>query len=291
MGLKTHFKFNKQEQRGVFFLLLLIVLLQVGYLVFKNAFKSSASQNFGLDTASQAAIDSLKQKAMLKDTLKTYPFNPNFITDYKGYALGMSVEEIDRLHTFRKSGRFVNSATEFQQVTMISDSLLNSIAQNFKFPQFNRSNGFSAAANVDSREDHVTEAMALTDLNTASAQQLMAVSGIGDKLSQRIVKFRQRLGGFLVEAQLYDVYGLDADVAERTLKRFKLLTKPEIQKIDINSASLADLTKLVYLKYSVAQEIIAYREAHGRINTFEELKDIIDFPADKIDRLALYLSL
>jgi hypothetical protein len=59
---------------------------------------------------------------------KIYPFNPNFITDFKGYKLGMSVTEIDRLLAFRKTNRYVNSAAEFQQVTQVSDSLLAQIA-------------------------------------------------------------------------------------------------------------------------------------------------------------------
>jgi hypothetical protein len=52
-----------------------------------------------------------------------YPFNPNFITDFKGYKLGMSVQEIDLLE-YRKGNKYVNSPKEFQAVTQVSDSLL-----------------------------------------------------------------------------------------------------------------------------------------------------------------------
>jgi hypothetical protein len=43
----------------------------------------------------QSKIDSIKDQSQ-NTLLKVYPFNPNFITDFKGYKLGMSVQEIDR---------------------------------------------------------------------------------------------------------------------------------------------------------------------------------------------------
>ena len=42
--------------------------------------------------------------ATKKDTI--YPFNPNFISDYKGYKLGMSIQEIDRLHQYRAQNKY-----------------------------------------------------------------------------------------------------------------------------------------------------------------------------------------
>ena len=52
-------------------------------------------------------------------------------SDFKGYRLGMSIEEIDRLHKFREQGKFVNSIKRFQEITQVSDSLLNIIAPYF----------------------------------------------------------------------------------------------------------------------------------------------------------------
>ena len=123
----SHFKFNKQERSGIFFLLLFIVLLQVVYFLIKMDVFDSGTSNFAPNIEQQTKIDALKQEALQKDSIKIYPFNPNFITDYKGYTLGMSVAEIDKLHAFRKTDAYVNSAKEFQKVTKVSDSLLAKI--------------------------------------------------------------------------------------------------------------------------------------------------------------------
>ena len=118
-SFKSHFKFSKQERSGIFFLLLFLVIVQVvRFFIQENG--SSLDEPLLLDKETQIKIDALKKEQLKKDTLTIYPFNPNFISDYKGYTLGMNIEEIDRLHRFRATNKWVNSAKEFQGVTKIS---------------------------------------------------------------------------------------------------------------------------------------------------------------------------
>ncbi len=289
-NFKSHFKFNKQERSGIFFLLLIIILLQVGYFVFRSFPMDESLNSFSADVETQAKIDVLKQEALQKGSIKIYPFNPNFITDYKGYTLGMSVEEIDRLHNFRSKNTYVNSSKEFQKVTQISDSLLNVISPYFKFPEWIK-NSKQYSANSKRYTKPNSEPVVIKDINLATAKELRSINGIGEKLSARIIKFRDRLGGFLVNEQLYDVYGLEPQVVDRVLKQFKVLEVPLIKKININSASIEELQKLIYLQKKVAIGIVDYRNDNGTIVSFEELIKIEDFPVDKIDRITLYLSL
>ena len=37
-----------------------------------------------------------------------YPFNPNFISEYKAYKFGMSLPEINRLRAYRQRNLYVN---------------------------------------------------------------------------------------------------------------------------------------------------------------------------------------
>ncbi|SIR36738.1 ComEA family DNA-binding protein [Maribacter ulvicola] len=290
-SFKSHFKFNKQERSGIFFLLLFLISVQLGYYVYRsNGLNKSAPLQ--LNSIVQANIDSLKIIASQKDTVRIYPFNPNFITDFKGYTLGMSVAEIDRLHNFRKKAKFVNSVKEFQNVTKVSDSLLDNISPYFKFPEWtqNRKRKSAYKSNTFTLDNKVDK-VAWKDLNTATAEDLKMISGIGEKLSARIIKFRDRLGGFLIEDQLLDVYGLDPDVVERTLTRFKVINKPEIVKINVNIATAKELSKLIYLQKDVAESIVNYRNLNGSINSLNELLKIEEFPEERINRIALYLSL
>lgn len=292
---KSHFKFNKQERSGIFFLLAIIVLLQLVYAFSTTIFQESTpvANKIELDGVAQEQINILKERTLENDSLKIYPFNPNYITDYRGYKLGMSTQEIDRLHLYRSSNKFVNSAEEFQNVTLVSDSLLQKIAPYFKFPEWvkttNSQKSFETNVGELNKTPKVTNVF--KDLNTASAQDLKIIYGIGDKLATRIIKFRDRLGGFLIEDQLYDVYGLKPEVAQKVLLKFKVKTKPEIVKINVNTANASEISSLVYINYQVSSNIVAYRKQVGEIKSIDELKKIEGFPSDKINRITLYLTL
>src|SRR5690606_37451939 len=133
--LNRFLAFNRNDRKGVFVFFIFILLLQAMYFwvssLEMNPIQTPSEKSW---LNNQMIIDSLKKVSEPKYTF--YPFNPNFISDFKGYQLGMSVEEIDKLLEFRKTGKFVNSAKEFQAVTGISDSLLRVISPYFKFPEW-----------------------------------------------------------------------------------------------------------------------------------------------------------
>lgn len=294
-SFKSHFKFNKDERSGIYFLLVLVVILQLIYFVVVMGFFQAPTINLTIDQELQSKIDSLKNQSLKKDTLHIYPFNPNYITDYKGYVLGMSTEEIDRLIAFREKGEFVNSAAEFQKITQVSDSLLVLISVYFKFPEWTRKNDIQPSASVQNSrlvtKENKKRDIVIQDLNTATAMDLQKINGIGEKLSARIVKFRTTLGGFLVDDQLYDVYGLDIEVADRLLTYFRVQSKPSVELININTASAYELSKLVYINYELAKRIIDYRDENGVFVSVADLVRIEEFPSNKIDRIKLYLTL
>ena len=284
MRLKSHFRFNKQERSGIFFFLLMVIVLQ-GVYYYVKANPSQKETSFVLNTREQHRIDSLRIY-QAKASIKIYPFNPNYITDYKGYTLGLSTSELDRLFAYRTQGRFVNSVEEFQTVTQISDSLLNEISSYFEFPDWVGKNQSSKK-----KISFVKKEKGTKDLNSATAEDLMEVYGIGETLSERIVKFRDRLGGFLVNEQLYDVYGLKPEVAEKALLKFQVIKVPTLDKININKAGIEELSQLIYINKSLASNIIDYRDKNGSFASFQELSNVDAFPTEKLDRIALYLSL
>ena len=287
-NFKSHFKFNKQERSGIFFLLVIIFGLQLIYMLFKNEMVYTSEASFGLDTEVQKLLDSIREQSKVEESPKIYPFNPNFITDYKGYTLGLSNEEIDRLHVFRSENRWVNSTKEFQQVTLISDSLLKILAPYFNFPEWKNR---TKIKEKERKQKSVLTVVRYKDLNQANSEELKLIYGIGDKLSARIVKFRNRLGGFMVNEQLYDVYGLQEEVVLRILEEFRVKEQPIINRININTATREEMEQLIYINQNLAIQIVNYRDSVGIIQSFNELLKIEDFPADKIDRIELYLSL
>ena len=281
---RSHFWYNKSQRNGILLLISLILIFQAIYFFVDFSDDDVIFQKEELSKY-QAQIDSIREIQEKNTTIKVYPFNPNYLTDFKGYQLGMSVDEIDRLLKFRTTGQFVNTAAEFQKVTKVSDSLLRQISPYFKFPEWvSRSNNEDKAIRKKDKNIPVRE------LNTATENDLREINGVGEKLAKRIIAYRKLIGGFSFDDQLYEVYYLDTDVANKVLKKFKVLKKPIINQININDASFKEVLHLPYIDYNLTKKIFNYRDEVKDLKNIEELKKIDSFPLDKFDRIALYLT-
>ncbi|MFV8344944.1 ComEA family DNA-binding protein [Flavobacterium sp. ZB4P13] len=288
--IHTYFKFTRDQRTGVFLLFAIIIVLQFIYFFvdFNAVIKEYPDKQKWLSL--QSEIDSMKTESE-KELPKVYLFNPNFITDYKGYKLGMSVEEIDRLFAFRKENKYVNSSKEFQDVTKVSDSLLNVIAPYFKFPDWvNNKKQDKEFKKYPNQAFAKKEKIVLIDINQATKEDLIKIYGIGEAISLRILKQKESLGGFVSMEQMKDVWGLSPEVIENLNTHFKVSVLPNFKKIDINNASLKELSQFYYFRYALAKEIVTYRSMRGNINNVEDLTKIKGFPVDKANIIGLYLD-
>lgn len=293
--MQSHFKFSKQQRNGIFLLLLIIIGLQCLYFfVLPKIVKSTPSEDIANKEAIdlfQKEIDSLRIIETENRKPKTFPFNPNFITDYKGATLGMTNEEIDRLLNYRKQNQWINSTKQFQEVTKVPDSLLNIIAPYFKFPEWVVNPKPKSKFNYHYSNTPKTFSQK-QDLNKATAQQLQKVNGIGEAFSLRIVKFRSKfIGGFIADVQLQDVYGLTPETIEKITSDFTVKTPRPITKIKLNTAALEDLVTIQHIDYDMAHNIIEQRQLREEYKSLDELTKVKGFPVNKIDIIKLYLSL
>ncbi len=280
------------QRNGIlFFILLLIGSLCFQYFWFipnetKVEFAFSEEDVLKL----QEEVDSIKQAKEEASKPKIYPFNPNYLKDFKAYQLGITTQEFDRLKKFRDDGEWINSASDFQEVTQISDSLLAAIKPYFKFPDWviaqqkreNEVKKYQSQLKTDAQKQN---------LNTATSTQLQEISGVGEVLAKRIVRRREKIGGFRSNLQLKDIWGLKYQVRAKLLEEFTVKLDEEPEKIDINKANVVQLTEVPYFDYELAREIVHFIKVREGITNFEELSKIYDFPSDKIDRIKLYLEI
>jgi DNA uptake protein ComE-like DNA-binding protein len=291
MGFKTiltYFNFTREQRSGIVLLFASIVFFQLVYFFVDFTLTTKEYPERQKWLSLQSKIDSLNEWDA-KVVSKVYLFNPNFITDYKGYKLGMSVAEIDRLLAFRKQNKYVNSIKEFQVVTMVSDSLLNAIAPYFKFPDW-VANKRLVTVNYSAKAYPKKEKIVLNDLNLATQEDLVKIYGIGEVLSLRILKLKESLGGFVSMDQMKDVWGLSPEVIGSLNSHFKIVGLPNIKKININNASLKEMAGFYYFKNGLAREIVVYRSMNGDIENIEDLTKIKGFPFEKASIIGLYLD-
>ncbi|MUU79626.1 ComEA family DNA-binding protein [Winogradskyella endarachnes] len=295
--MKSHFQFTNQQRNGIFLLLALIVFIQCLYWFGHNIFSVSVKETPEITNQInlfRKEVDSLRLVEIENRKPKIYPFNPNYITDYKGYTLGMTNEQIDRLHKFRASNQWVNSAKDFQNITKVSDSVLSIISPYFKFPEWvtNPKPKSQGISNTYSNSKKPKTFQQKIDLNLASAKQLQTVYGIGEKLSQRIIKYRNKYkGGFISDVQLNEIYGLTPEVIERIKIDFTVKTPRVIKSYNLNSATRDQLVTIQYIDYEIAHHIIEERTLRDGFKSLDDLLKVEDFPIKKIDIIKLYLHL
>ena len=288
--LKSYFLFSREHRSGIFLLFAIIIIVQLGYFFLKDNFIST--NNTSEDKAwlsVQNEIDSLKNiQATKKDTI--YPFNPNYITDYRGYKLGMSIQEIDRLHAYRKKGKFVNSAEEFQQVTKVSNDFIVKVSPYFKFPDWVKNKTSFTSEKFHKFLPKEKEKIVQKDINTASREDLIAVYGIGEKLADKILQEKEKFGCFVSMEQFQFIWGISPEALADLEKRFLVKTQIGIKKIAINELSQKELVKFPYFNYNLAKEIVIYRTMNNGIKNIDDLTKIKGMPNEKINIIVLYLD-
>ncbi len=290
--LKSHFWYTKSQRNGILFLLASIIGLQLLFHFINFGDNGLVTPNQAKMSFYQHQLDSLKKISSEDKKYTIYPFNPNYISDHKGYQLGMKIKEIDRLLAHRNKRLFVNSAKEFQEVTKISDSLLQAISPYFKFPEWvqKKNREKEERFTVTTKTKKYISDITSSDINEATPYDFTLVKGVDEYLSERIIKYRSKLQGFSFPEQLFEVWGLEKEVADNILQVFSIQKKPRITKINVNTASFKEVLSNPYIDYELCVQIFGYKDEVAELQSISEIKNIEGFPIEKYDRIVLYLQ-
>ena len=288
MNKKISFKLpylSKAQRTGILVLIFCVVLLQIVLGLLYRIPDEKLIVDTAVTEKWQNEIDSLK-KVQKNHTSGLYVFNPNYLQADRARFLGLTNTEWERLKMFREQNKFVNSAQEFQEITKISDSLLQKIAPFFKFPEWVVQKQ-QAGLTVSSSK----KVLSVKDINTATLDDLKAVTGVGDVLAGRILEERNKWNGFVSIDQLDFVWGLSGAALQQTKKAFAVKAYPVINKVNINRCSKEELLHVPYINTGMAKQILIYRSKQDKPMTIADLEKINGFPLDRLKIIALYLEI
>jgi competence protein ComEA len=136
--------------------------------------------------------------------------------------------------------------------------------------------------------NHSGKKFILTDINQADSADWSQLPGIGEKLSSRIVHFRERLGGFYQVDQVAETFGLPDSIFQK-IKPFLRLGAFTLNPININTATKETLQLHPYIRWQIAKAIIDYRLQHGGFQSVEELMQLAQMDSVKFAKLKPYL--
>jgi competence ComEA-like helix-hairpin-helix protein len=130
---------------------------------------------------------------------------------------------------------------------------------------------------------------AIIDINTADTSAFIELPGIGSKLASRIVLFREKLGGFYSVQQIAEVYGLKDSVYQKIFPYLKCDAQT-VKKLRINAAGKDELKQHPYIRWQIAEALIAYRDQHGGFDSLNDLAKINIIDSVVLTKMIPYLS-
>lgn len=133
----------------------------------------------------------------------------------------------------------------------------------------------------------VSESVRL-NINAATAEELKILRGIGPVLSERIVKYRNALGGFIDVDQLFEVYGLDSSVVDDNRK--SLYADGAVETISVNSCSYLELVSHPYIKSEEARAILDFVKEVRPFRNPSEIEQLNEITSDKFRKIVPYIS-
>ena len=112
--------------------------------------------------------------------------------------------------------------------------------------------------------------------------------GIGKVFSKRIVKFRDKLGGFYDINQIAETYGLP----DSTFQEIKpqLILSTDFSPLHINLLTEDQLAAHPYINWKQAKTLINYRFHHGAYKNVEDIKASMAFKDSTLVKVKPYLS-
>ena len=125
------------------------------------------------------------------------------------------------------------------------------------------------------------------DLNMADSTELVRLPGIGASTAMKIIRYRERLGGYTEISQLAEIDGLP----DSLMKWFIITDSIPVSRIAVNKATLAELRRHPYIDFYQARAIVEFRNERGTIKSPEQLSFLEEFTAQDLIRLKPYLDL
>jgi competence protein ComEA len=283
--IKNYFTITKKEWNG----LVVLVILFAGVLAAPNVyqlFRKDSTINFkDFDKAAAQLskaekngtyrVDSTSSETKFKQPAM-FLFDPNSLLADQWKQLGLTERQAGViLHYVARGGRFYKKE-DLKKIYAVTAEDYNRLEPYISIP----------GATVEYKKLKPGETI---ELNNADSAKLTELTGIGPSFAVRILRYRDRLGGFYHKEQLNEIFGIDS-VKYNTISNQVSVNTRLVKKIGINTISFDQLRLFPYLTYKQVNAIIQYRIQHGNYNSISDMKNIVILDEQTLQKIEPYLS-
>ncbi|MBC7587979.1 MAG: helix-hairpin-helix domain-containing protein [Chitinophagaceae bacterium] len=301
--ITDYFSFSKKERVAVF----IVLLVAAGFIALPYFFgikKKSFPQNQALQEQIHALQNNKKKSVYtvndddnispqpstemgVANKITLFQFDPNTLDKDGWMRLGIKEKTAKTIINYHSKGGKFKTPEDIRKIWGLRKEDADRIIPYAVIPSSNANksndyNGFQKPNPTNSKP-------VLLDANTATFQELRTLPGIGNSLPYKIVKYRERLGGFLNMLQVKETFGMNDSIFEAILPFLHVLPT-ETKKLNINAASDFELGGHPYIDKNVAKAITIYRTQHGGFKSVEEIKKIVFITNEVYNKISPYLE-
>ncbi|MCG2615801.1 helix-hairpin-helix domain-containing protein [Terrimonas sp. NA20] len=218
-------------------------------------------------------------------------FDPNTL-DKAGWArLGVREKTIGTIHKYLEKGGKFRQAGDLRKIYGLQPDQIERLIPYIRISSAHPSPILPGAETSRERDNfRGSRSIRPVDINKGDSLAFESLPGIGPVLASRIIRFREKLGGFFSIVQVRETFGI-SDSLFSVIKPYLQISELDLlQKIDINSIDLNGLRKHPYIKYDVATAIINYRTQHGMFTSAEKLKHVLAIDEVLYEKLIPYFN-
>lgn len=125
-------------------------------------------------------------------------------------------------------------------------------------------------------------------LNSTDSLELQRVPGIGPVYAQAIIRYRERLGGYLDIGQLNEITVIRPQSLQQ-IKEWLTIESLTLSTLNINRATFKELVRHPYIGYERAKLISNYIRKSGDLSSLSLLSSYNEFDSLSIGKIAPYV--
>ncbi|MFN4080376.1 MAG: helix-hairpin-helix domain-containing protein, partial [Saprospiraceae bacterium] len=246
------------------------------------------------DYADKSAFFSEK-KARQKRSVEYFEFDPNTASASDFARLGLPEWLGARIEKYRDKGGVFRKPEDFAKIYGMRPEDFERLAPYLRIAPKERQVAYQPAEDPRPVMASGGESMGKSggggpvDVNEAQIDDWVRLPGIGAVRAEKIIRFREKLGGFAEIEQVAETYGLP-DSIYRQIRPMLVMGGAPLRKLNINTADVAALSAHPYLTRKQAELIVAFREQHGPYASTQDIFNILALKREEIARAMPYLS-
>jgi competence protein ComEA len=305
--LTSYLSFTKKERTGIAVLLFIILICSVIPLYY--SFFAKPAQKEENRFKNETAALTLRQQDSSRRTYKNYDddryphyrapsghyaikgelfyFDPNTTSPADWKRLGLRDKTITTIQHYLSKGGHFYKPEDIGKIWGLHPDEVERLLPYVSIKETQKEKPAYSAAVYEKKE--YRKELVSVNINTGDTSAFIALPGIGSKLANRIISFRNKLGGFYKVEQVAETFGLPDSTFQKIKDRL-VFTPEGITRLNINTLSLEELKQHPYIRYQLANIIVAYRKQHGNFSKPEDIKKIMVVTEEIYAKLAPYLT-